>query len=213
VPRRWEDLKSNRQRDVEMTLARTHARAKNKRGNATHEATTRLIAQHDVVVIEKLHVKGMMQFGHLGRSIADVCPGEFRRQMVYKGAWKGTTVILASANFPSTQKCSRCGHIRKEQDKLTLRERTYMCPRCGLSIGRDLNSARNLEHYGRREMASRREEAVSRAIRKWWDGPGPSAIPGPAQDSLNREAGRPAADLVGAIAQLTPRVASVGLTR
>jgi len=85
TPRRWEDLKSGRQRDAEMTLARTNARARNKRGNATHETTTRLATQHDVVVIENLHVKGMMQFGHLGRSIADVCPGEFRRQLVYKG--------------------------------------------------------------------------------------------------------------------------------
>ena len=170
VPRRWEDLKSGRQRDAEMTLARTHARVKNRRSNATHEATTRLVTKHDVVVIEKLHVKGMMAFGHLGRSIADVCPGEFRRQTVYKGAWRGTTVILAPVNFPSTQKCSRCGYVRRGDEKLSLRERTYACPRCGLSIGRDLNSARNLEHYGRREMASRRGEAVSRAVGRWWDG-------------------------------------------
>jgi putative transposase len=37
--------------------------------------------------------------------------------------------------------CNRCGNIK---DNLTLWDRTYTCPNCGLSIDRDLNSAVNI---------------------------------------------------------------------
>lgn len=201
IPKRWEDLRSNRQREAELTLARTHGRIRHVRDNATHEATTRLIKAHDILVIEGLRTQNMMANHHLARAIADVCPGETRRQFTYKGAWYGTTVIVAPARFPSTQKCSHCGYTRTKKEKLNLSERTYTCPRCGLSLDRDLNSARNLAHFGRREMASRRGEAVSRAMERWWTGPDVSDSTinlDRVQVSLSREPEKSGADLLSA---------------
>ena len=40
----------------------------------------------------------------------------------------------------STQRCSRCGH----RQKLDPSVRVYCCPKCGLIVGRDENSAVNL---------------------------------------------------------------------
>jgi putative transposase len=37
--------------------------------------------------------------------------------------------------------------------KLLLSERTYECDRCGLVLDRDVNAARNLAAYGRRQIA------------------------------------------------------------
>jgi putative transposase len=67
---------------------------------------------------------------------------EFRRQMIYKGQWYGCQVILADPFYPSSKRCSQCGHIKEEMD---LSERVYICDHCGLMIDRDLNAAINLE--------------------------------------------------------------------
>ncbi|MBQ9219993.1 transposase [Succinivibrio sp.] len=43
--------------------------------------------------------------------------------------------------YASSKTCSRCGYLKKD---LTLRDRVYECPECGLTIDRDLNAAINL---------------------------------------------------------------------
>jgi putative transposase len=130
-------------------IARLHYRISCLRQEAIHQATSAIVARTkpdtqrpSVVVIENLNVKGMMQNGKLARSIADVGMGEFGRQIRYKCDWYGINLIEADRWFPSSKQCSSCGH-RKES--LTLSERTYYCPNCGLMIDRDLNAAINLK--------------------------------------------------------------------
>ncbi len=96
-----------------------------------------------VVVLEDLYVAGMKRNRKLALSISDVGLGAFRRQMGYKTAWQGETLLLADRWFPSTKMCSRCGNVKEEMD---LSERIYVCenPECGLVIDRDLNAALNL---------------------------------------------------------------------
>jgi putative transposase len=84
----------------------------------------------------------MQQNRHLAQAIADVGWGEFKRQMAYKGSWYGCEVRFADRFFPSTKRCSGCGHERE----IDLSEREYVCenPGCGLVLDRDVNAARNL---------------------------------------------------------------------
>jgi putative transposase len=84
----------------------------------------------------------MMKNHHLAQSIADVGFYEFRRQMEYKGRWYACRIIQAPRFYPSTKRCSRCGHIKAEMD---LSDRVYICTICGMTIDRDLNAAINLE--------------------------------------------------------------------
>jgi putative transposase len=93
-------------------------------------------------VLEDLNVSGMVQNHHLAQAILDVGSYEFRRQMVYKGQWYGYQIILAPRFYPSTKRCSQCGHTKAEMD---LSERVYICDHCGWKIDRDLNAAINLE--------------------------------------------------------------------
>jgi putative transposase len=93
-------------------------------------------------VLEDLNVRGMLRNHRLARAIADVGWYEFRRQMSYKGAWYGCQIFLADPYFPSTKRCSCCGHLKAD---ITLSQRQYVCEACGLSIDRDLNAAINLE--------------------------------------------------------------------
>ena len=75
------------------------------------------------------------------RRLADASLGELRRQLAYKSAWAGTSLIEADRFFPSSKLCSRCGHVKA---KLPLSEREYRCEHCGIVLDRDLNAARNL---------------------------------------------------------------------
>ncbi len=119
----------------------------NQRANTLHQLTSRLAKTKAVVVIEDLHVSGMLKNHHLAQAIADVGFGEFRRQLAYKAQWYGCRVVVADRWFASSKTCSRCGWV---DEHLTLADRTVVCrnpdhPDCGLVLDRDLNAAINLE--------------------------------------------------------------------
>jgi putative transposase len=132
---------ANREKAVRQ-LARTHLRVANVRKNALHQVTSQLAKTKSAVVLEDLNVSGMVQNHTLAQAILDVGFSEFRRQMIYKGQWYGCQVILADRFYPSSKRCSQCGHI---QATLELGTRVYICEHCGLMIDRDLNAAINLQ--------------------------------------------------------------------
>src|SRR5262249_51321914 len=98
-----------------------------------------------VIVIEDLHVSGMLKNHRLAQAIADVGFSEFGRQLAYKAAWYGSRVVLADRWEPSSKTCSGCGGY---DANLTLADRTFQCQNrqvpCGLVMDRDLNAAINL---------------------------------------------------------------------
>lgn len=139
--RRTRQEPSNRWRRTQTRIARLHAYVANARADGLHKLSSRLVHTHTTVVVEDLHVAGMVRNRRLARHIAGVGMGEFRRQLEYKAAWSGATVHVADRWYPSSKTCSSCGVVKT---KLRLSERIYICDGCGLRIDRDLNAARNL---------------------------------------------------------------------
>jgi putative transposase len=132
---------SARWRTTQARIARAHARAANLRENGLHELTTGLTARYGTVVVEDLHVAGMLHNRRLARRISDAGFGTLRAQFGYKVPWHGGHLVIAGRFYPSSKTCSRCGTVKA---KLRLSERTYRCQHCGLVLDRDLNAARNL---------------------------------------------------------------------
>ena len=132
---------ANRRKAVQ-ALARAHQRVANLRKDRLHQITSLLTKTKSAVVLEDLNVSGMLHNHHLAQAIADVGFYEFRRQMLYKGAWYGCRVYFADPFYPSTKRCSRCGSVKRQID---LSQRVYRCDTCGLVMDRDLNAALNLE--------------------------------------------------------------------
>ena len=126
-------------------LARLHAKIANIRKDSLHKLTTYLIQKYDIICIEDLNVKGMMQNKKLARAISDMGFYEFKRQLLYKAEMCGKYIVLADRWFPSSKTCSECGH---KMDKMPLSVREWDCPNCHTHHDRDINAAINLKKYG-----------------------------------------------------------------
>jgi len=122
-------------------LATLHRSVANQRANTLHQFTSRLAKTKAVVVIEDLHVAGMLKNHHLAQAIGDVGFGEFRRQLTYKAAWYGCQMVVVSRWEPTSKTCSNCGWVDTD---LSLADRVFRCERCSLVLDRDLNAALNL---------------------------------------------------------------------
>ena len=126
-------------------LAREHAKVANIRKDSLHKITTYIVQKYDIICIEDLNVKGMMQNKKLARAISDIGFYEFKRQLLYKAEMCGKNIVLADRWFPSSKTCSECGH-KMEQMPLSVRE--WECPNCHTHHDRDINAAINLKKYG-----------------------------------------------------------------
>ncbi|CAI7977942.1 transposase [Frankia sp. Hr75.2] len=124
-------------------LGRLHAHVANQRRDGLHKLTTRLATKHATVIVEDLHVAGMVRNRRLARAVSDTGMAEIRRQLTYKTVWYGSRLHVADRWYPSSKTCSGCGW---RNPSLTLSDRTFACQSCGLVIDRDLNAAVNLRH-------------------------------------------------------------------
>lgn len=134
---------SANRRKAKEKLARLHARIANIRSDAMHKLTTDLTRRFPVIGIEDLNVRGMLANHRLARSIADMSFHEFRRQLVYKAAMRGGTVVVADRWYASSKICAGCG---EKVVSLPLSVREWICPICGENHDRDVNAANNLKN-------------------------------------------------------------------
>lgn len=91
--------------------------------------------------------KGRRRKAALNRSISDAAWGELLRQLRYKCAWYGRTLVIVDRYFPSTRRCSAC---HTKGPKLDVSVREWTCGECGAAHDRDGNAAVNLRDEGMR---------------------------------------------------------------
>jgi putative transposase len=145
-------------------VARVHQRVANQRADFLHKLTTPLVKTHAAICTEDLSARGLART-KLAKSVQDASLGTLRWQVHYKGRWYGTHVVAVHRFFPSTQLCYDCGV--KNAD-LTLSDRVWACPHCGVLHDRDLNAALNIKKEGWRILAAGHAESVNacgRAVR------------------------------------------------
>jgi putative transposase len=135
---------SQRWQKARHQLARFHERIANQRADYLHKKTTEIANTYQIIGLEGLNVAGMLRNHKLALSLADASFGEIRRQLIYKSRWFGGRVVLVGTFFPSSQLCSTPGCDGRNSE-LTLEDREWTCPKCGVTHDRDLNAARNIE--------------------------------------------------------------------
>ncbi len=83
----------------------------------------------------------MVKNHKLAKAISDVGWSEFVRQLEYKAAWYGRTVVKIDRFYPSSKTCHCCGWVKQD---LTLEDRVFVCEDCGNVTDRDYNAAWNV---------------------------------------------------------------------
>jgi len=103
--------------------------------------TTSLAQTYEVIGIEDLNVKGMVQHSRLARSLSDVALGEAIRQLEYKTQWFGSVLQKVDRFFPSSKRCYHCGYTKTD---LKLSDQQWLCPNCQSLNHRDQNASLNI---------------------------------------------------------------------
>lgn len=140
---------SRRRAQARTKVARQHRRLARRRSDFLHKLSSALIAEHDVVCIEDLGLRGMART-KLSRVVSNAGFGEFRRQLVYKAEVAGVRLVVVDRFFPSSRRCGACGARNAD---LRLDDRCWTCP-CGAVHDRDVNAARNILEEGLRQIVA-----------------------------------------------------------
>lgn len=122
-------------------VARAHRKVRAARTDFLHKTSTRLVRDHDVIVIEDLAVTNMVRNRRLAKAISDCGWGTFRRMLEYKTARSGRHLVVVDRWLPSSKTCSACAHLLAH---LRLGTRAWQCPSCGTRHDRDINAAKNI---------------------------------------------------------------------
>jgi putative transposase len=137
------------------------ARTANLRREALHQLTAQLATGFGIVVVEQLHMAGMLRNRALARALTDSGMAQLRRLLAYKTSWYGSRLIVADPFHPSSKTCSACGWVKA---KLTLGERTFKCGACDLVLDRVLNAVRNLANLTQHVAQSGWETRNARGV-------------------------------------------------
>ena len=136
---------SNNREKARIKVACSHAKIRDKRNDHHHKLSRQLVNENQVIVVENLQVKNMIKNRHLSHTIADTSWGLLLKYLEYKCQWHGRDFVKVGTFFPSSKRCSTCGHTLKE---LKLSIRYWECPECHTFHNRDTNAAKNILEEG-----------------------------------------------------------------
>ena len=93
------------------------------------------------ITMEDLNVRGMMKNKHLAKVVAAQRFNLILTKLKRKAQIIGIEFRTVDRFYPSSKNCHTCGHTNKG---LKLKDRVYICPKCGYTEDRDFNAALNL---------------------------------------------------------------------
>ena len=134
----------NKGKRTKKRLALLHEKIKNKRLDFLHKTSTKLIRENQTICLEDLAVNNMLKNHCLAQAIYDVSWSTFVTMLEYKANWHSKNILRIGRFAPSSKTCSNCGHINKE---LTLKDRSWTCPKCNSLLDRDVNAAINIKSF------------------------------------------------------------------
>ncbi len=130
-------------------MAKVQERVANCRQDFLHKLSAKLVNKNQVVIVENLHVKGMVRNHCLAKAISDAGWGMFVNFLSYKLDRKGGRLVEIDRWFPSSKTCSVCLH---QVSSMSLDVREWTCSHCGTHHDRDGNAATNIRNEGIRML-------------------------------------------------------------
>ena len=131
---------SNARERKRTKLQRIQQRITNIRQDAAHKFTTTVCKNHATVVTEDLNIQELQKKAP-ARSVRRAYNSSLMGLILFQISYKAVHHVKAPKYFPSTKRCSTCGHVK---EAMPPQIRTYHCDHCGAHLDRDENAARNL---------------------------------------------------------------------
>ncbi|RLM72216.1 transposase [Halorubrum sp. Atlit-8R] len=128
-------------------VAERHADLKRKRRDFLHKLSNYYATEYDLVAVEDLDVKELVELPRNSRNRAGAAWGTFLRTLEYKCEREGTHFVAVNPRG-TTKECASCGV--KTEKPLWMRE--HSCPACGFEADRDVNAAWNILSRGLEEV-------------------------------------------------------------
>ena len=148
---------SNHRKARRKDLERCHERIHNRREDWQWKTCHELCRRYSTICIEDLSLLGMTRLW--GRKVNDLAFGAFVRKLEHVASKYGTEVVKVDRYYPSSKTCSVCQYVN---ERLSLRDRRWVCPECGTSHDRDLNASVNILRQGIASSGSVRKTVLAR---------------------------------------------------
>lgn len=139
---------SNNRKRRRFELQQTYREIENLRNDFQWKLAHELCKKYDFIFLETLNIEAMKRLW--GKKISDLSHSSFINKLEYVATKYGVTVHHIDKWYPSSKTCE-CGHVNKE---LSLKDRTWACPRCGSVNDRDLLASKNILRKGISELES-----------------------------------------------------------
>ena len=139
---------SNNRKRRRFELSQVYRKIENSRNDYQWKLANELCRKYDFIFLETLSVEGMKR--RWGRKISDLSHSSFVEKLHYEAGRYGVTVHHIDRWYASSKTCE-CGYVNKS---LALKDRTWVCPECGLVNDRDLLAANNILRKGISELES-----------------------------------------------------------
>jgi len=128
---------SRNRRKAVLRFARFSNHTAQQRHDFLHKLSHQLVNSYGLIAYENLSIGNMVKNHRLAGAIQDAGWGGFASMLSYKAGKAGCRAIEVNPQDTTTT-CSNCG----AKHPMPLSKRTYKCGQCGLSLDRDLNSAK-----------------------------------------------------------------------
>ncbi len=140
---------SNNWEQQRKIVARRHAELKRKRRDFLHKLSNYYATEYDLVAVEDLDAKGLVELPGNSRNRASAAWGTFKRLLEYK-CERERTHFVAVGPEDTIKECASCGV--KTEKPLWVRE--HSCPACGFETDRDANAVINILSRGFEQLGS-----------------------------------------------------------
>jgi len=134
---------SNNWKGQRKTVARRHTDLKRKRRDFLHKLSNYYASEFELVAVEDLDVKGLVELPGNSRNRAGASWEKFLRMLEYKCRREGTHFVAVDPRG-TTKGCASCG--TEAAKPLWVRE--HSCPSCGFEADRDANASWNILSRG-----------------------------------------------------------------
>jgi len=131
---------SNNWLKTKTRLAKEHEHIKDFRRDLFFKLGALLSQEYDVLVLEDLDVRNLVQKGETKKRRLRLHDSSFSelRAVLEWGFRKRGKLVLPVPAYNTSRECFLCGGINQN---LTLEDRVFLCPHCGFTFDRDLNAS------------------------------------------------------------------------